>query len=194
MKEVVSLNIKFRGSRDYLHGTDLFNTLVEKTGSHSNLRLRIYRPMRGAVRFYELDQTSSISQSPAAIFESKINLQKHTWFVVDAPQSPRPKSYFPDETAILKNCRIFDEAISQSVSAGGTFIERVVGLKKELLIRKAGEVKIWQFVRIDLEALQPDGIDLRLSVDGRLKNRLVRSTIFCNGKKVGSIYFSGEGS
>lgn len=39
----VALDLPFKGNRDYLHGTDIFNALIAMTGVTENISLRVHK-------------------------------------------------------------------------------------------------------------------------------------------------------
>jgi hypothetical protein len=190
------LDIGFKGNRNYLHGTDLFDAMValngEASGSAiSDIRMSFYRPITHRVEAVRARPGSAASSHPAAMFELKIDGAPVIWALQEkagqAVEGRRPY----DEDAVAAGSRVEDRAIAQAKPTPYTFIERVVALNKRLLDALQGGRKVsWWFARLELGRLPPAAPALRLGVETELGGRLVRSSIAVDGAPAGSIYFS----
>lgn len=195
-----SLELPFRGERTYLHGTDLYQGLVDAISGelpigpvsinfHSLLKnqpdlvcssdslrhLRSAPQFRGEVRFGQGDTIIH-----GVLLESDRPVKNHKVCNEDEViDSAIVKEV--DKTVLLENCDC------------GSTVERVVFLNKHLHLRILPDLCTkWLFARLELNAPFPLTPPEKIAVTLRqvLGKRFTCSDILFNGHRVGSISFS----
>ncbi|SKA92831.1 hypothetical protein SAMN02745166_01984 [Prosthecobacter debontii] len=194
------LELPFRGERSYLHGTDLYQSVVGAVGDdlpqgpfsmmfHSLLRqapdlicsresLRQWREdpaFRGELRFGSAENTlhAVLLESDRPVTERKLCNENEVAAAAEVDESAK--------TAKLLHPRI------------GVPIEQVVFLNKHLHLKLLPHLSPkWLFARLELESSLPPvcADSLEVVLKQVLGNRFTRSDILLDGKRYGTISFS----
>jgi hypothetical protein len=193
------LTLCFKGGRDYLHGTDVYDAIAaladaKCSGGVSRVRLSIHRFFR-----HQPDLVWTWGELPrdrpaGAVVDFSVAGDRvmSGWFVEqDRPVDCRVPY---DEDAIAACCEIEGDVITARAEPPGRPIEALVSMTKRLHLSRhpvAGTAR-WIFTRLDLRRLlcgqDPRGFRLRL-VDN-LHGRITRTEVLVGGEALGSIYFS----
>lgn len=185
--------IGFRGSRDYLHGTDLFQHVAARLPLVAPLSARFHSPIRKVPELFELSDRETTEGWPA-LFVMGLGPESRTIGLRETRMSPSHR--FPyDESDVVTNAAIEGSSpvISSSASIKFTFIERAVALQKKLLNEVLAPDIKWWFVRLDLKFVPPITVGrLELKLTQHLGVRIAKSEICEGGRVLGDIYFSGE--
>jgi hypothetical protein len=190
------LRVWFKGNRTYLHGTDLFNLLVEVASlaqepSASGIRLSIYHPMTRGVEAVLIPPGVQPDFHPAALLEFQRDSKRVVWAVRETPNDLIAERRLYDEELVTAGSVLEAASILQPVPTGYSFIERVVALNKRLLDHARPEPKpSWWFSRLELFTLPPLAPALRLERLTDLGGRLVKSSIEAGGTLAGYVFFS----
>lgn len=193
--EQLALALKFKGERDYLHGTDIFNTLVELTGARDNVSLRLHCVMRRGVEAVPIDDTETNLKGFAGLFLygkadrlQKIGLRENPTIEVTG-RVPY------DESKVIADASIRRQVIECPGPSRFTFIERVIALNKALLLETVTTPRVrWWLTRLDLTRVPSPAGALRLELVERLGTRLTKTSITADGEEVGFVYFTGTRS
>jgi len=197
------LSLKYKGNRDYLHGTDLFDHICQhmvtqfKRTELSQVDMTIYRMMRSQLTF-ELftDRKPTKPIAVAAQFRFVVDRTQYTCLLQEDGRAVSGR-YPYDEEQVKDLCILNNEeqAVTLVERIPHTNIETVVAMNKVLLKKCFPEVEgKWLFTRISLAAYdmreQWDGLSLK--VLHNFQQRSVRSEIRNNGTLKGSIFFSAR--
>ena len=194
--DVRPLRLWFKGERTYLHGTDLFNLLVEVTdiggdAGAADIRLSFYYPISRGVEAVRLPSGVRPAFRPAALLEFARAGQRIVWAVRERPDEIVVERRPYDERLVADGAVIESVSILQATPTPYSFIERVVALNKRLLEHAdANPKRGWWFSRLELVALPPQAKALRLRRLTDLGGRLVKSSIECDETLVGHVFFS----
>lgn len=182
------LDLRFRGARDYLHGTDLFNAMVALTNAEKNICLRNYKPMIAPVEALRYDAVDKADL--CALFEADCAGGRETWAVRESPDLGPPGRFDYDEAAVTADA-VFD-GNTASLPGGGSYspIERIVALNKALLEHVLDGSKNWWFSRIDLDQVPDAAAPIRLVAHTASSRRLIKSDLQIDGRDAGAVYFS----
>lgn len=190
------LQIEYKGNRSYLHGTDLFDALIELAHATcgepwSSVRMSFYRPITCAVEAIRLPPQSAANFHPAALLELQINRQPVIWAVRERPDDQVEGRRPYDESLVTAGATFEGRSIIQQRPTPYTFIERLVALNKRLLDHSRQDAGVsWWFSRLELRQPPPKAPSLRLGIKTELASRLIKSSIDVDGERTGSIYFS----
>jgi len=196
----ISANFKFKGDRNYIHGTDMYNhTLKQLVKAHEfNTSNRV----RFSIHSIASRQCQLILGEPGESFSKPNNLIAD--LVIETPEGPiaamvvetdQPvtERYPYDEAKIESLCEITDQQIEIKGNSGYTPIEVAVAMNKQLhnhlLPHKDGK---WFFTRIDLDRLlkKEHSENLTIVFKHNFNNRLTKSELLFRGESIGNIFFS----
>lgn len=189
------LEFNFKGSRDYIHGTDIYNTILSSCKddivsnfeisfhnvAYNNLILTNTKPddlhyLRFVCHFIAKDSTI------------------HYLYGVDNPLS-RPtlsKPYL--EENITKDVIINhdEKSIILNNTSNFTYIEEIVALNKHLLTKIFPKIKgKWYFSKLQLQNIPLDkSYPIKIIFKSNFNFLIVKSEIYFNDKFLGFIYFS----
>ncbi len=195
--EVREIEFQFKGARNYIHGTDMFNAMVSSypSAGMNNIRFTVhdfvYTP---ACRLYLGNSKEALNEVADIRARCQFRVDGQTrWLALtqcagDATSGGR---YDYDEEKIISLCRMVGEGIALARQSLFSFIETVVSMNKHMHQQLFPEaVGKWIFTSIDLAASCDARENLALQFKHNMNFRLTKSDIMVNGSKVGDIYFS----
>jgi hypothetical protein len=192
----VPVEFRFKGDRDYIQGTDLFDALV---GTHPADTLRNIRfTIHGFVRTPHVDVYDAPSREALArVQDVKARAvyerggAPHWLALVESSRSGAAGRYAYREERVTNLCSIDGHAIALDGASPFTFIETIVAMNKHMHQKRFGDAPgKWIFTGIDLArgCDAREGLELRLGPDPNL--RLTRARILHLGQDIGSLFFS----
>lgn len=195
--KIKDIEFKFKGSRNYIHGSDLFNAMIPvnlSIGVH-NLRFSVHDFVYSPVcQIYLTDNKETLNNLPHINARCQYDMEGITHFLAltqvgnDASLAGR---YKYDEEEILSLCHMEGEGIALIQHSPFTFIENVVAMNKhmhqQLFPDALGK---WIFTRIDLMHGCDEQESIALQLKHNMNYRLTKTDILVNGVKVGDIFFS----
>lgn len=195
--EVREIKFQFKGKRDYIHGTDMFNAMVSAYPSAdiNNIRFTVHDFVRTPLcLLYVADSKDALSEVAdiRARCQFDVNGATH-WLALtqgegDATSGGR---FEYDEERIVSLCRMEKDGIVLAQPSPYTFIENIVAMNKHMHQQLFPEVVgKWIFTRIDLLAFCEARENLALHFKHNMNYRLTKSDILVNSAKIGDIYFS----
>ena len=188
-----SLNLNFKGDRDYLHGTDIMPALVELSGAAKNITVQIHRKTSHQLTAQWVDETK-LSQmrkkGDICVLMSYETLEGTKKYIVVTEDLAKPittsKPY--DEIKVIKSSAIKEKSISQETYVTGTVIERIVALNK-CLLTKLENHSSWLFCGIELKTIPADHVPLEISFKNKFGRGLYKSIIVAKGAEIGCLTF-----
>ncbi len=200
--EQIPVDFEFKGSRAYVHGTDMHNCMLAQLNNSfdssdlRSLRLTIHR-RTSAQGMLLLADVGEVMQRPqhgvAEITATTPQGARHCWLTETG--EPVTGRYPYDEEEIVALCQIADNEISIAAKTDYTPVEVVVAMNKALHLHAINDTDIkWLFTRLQLERpFQPkDALSFKVTLSRRFAaDKLTQSAIFAGGQLLGHIYFSG---
>lgn len=202
---VKSLKFKYKGGRDYVHGTDVFIQMIDgikkKYDINDNkvdIDMSIYKVTKNCVDIYEVSN-SKIDLKPNIVFNiTDNNNVKETFFLVENDEPVTERYEYPEDKIISSaNFDAGTKTISTLGLGDFDFIENVVALNKGLLGYLYNDSTLrgkWYFTKVRLRNFDfSDTINfstLEISLKKNLDFKLTDSEIKLNGNTIGNIYFS----
>lgn len=200
MRSNFPLDLAFRGSRDYLHGTDLYETITHLPGldvGTGSLGITFHSRLRNQPDLLLLDeQDFSWRNNPA--FRGELRIGEGSSAVQGVLlESARPiVARKPcNEPAVAAFGEVDVEARRAFLKEGveGSPIEQIVFLNKKLHQLALPELGTkWLFARLELVAplnTPPQG-GFSLHLAQVLGGRFTRTNIEKNGQRLGTLFFS----
>jgi hypothetical protein len=199
MMDAQPLALRFKGGRDYLHGTDIYdavtNALLQRGGEPDGaFRMSIHRIARHQCAIIMIDAPGDAVRPDEAVADFTLRGTEATlsgWLIETGDVVDIHYAY--DEDAVVADMRLAGDAIVLDRTPDYRPIEVVVAMTKRLHYSVIPiEVGRWMFTRLDLKRLlkDEDKADMRIELKNRLGHRLTRSRIECGGEHIGEIYFS----
>ncbi len=202
MSNSIPITFCFKGSRDYVHGTDMFNKIIELKKERFN-----------GVEFIDIDMTvRSISSTNMNMFESQsfhndpstpinanfsinANGNRIDVLLVENGDAINCKyEYNEEEIEHAAVLQIEEKIITLSNFSKYTLIEKIVALNKKLLNslfpNHGGK---WYFTKIKLREMNlntPISATIKLSFKKNMDFKITDTVIMVNDKQIGNIYFS----
>lgn len=190
------LDFRYKGDRDYIHGTDIFNALI---GLHSPAAISKVRfTIHGFVRtprceVYRADSREALSTLQDIKVRASFDLSGVTqWVALRESSSPGPVGrYEYTEDRITALCTIQDHGVALRRESNFTFIETVVAMNKYMHAKLFADADgKWIFTGIDLGHGCDAGTGISLKIGRDVNYRLTRAEIMHNGHAFGNIFFS----
>ena len=198
-QRIVPLYPCFRGSRDYVHGTDMYESLAQLV--HSELGLGIERFLMGIHRFSsaqpdihwfeDRDILARPRNATVDFYVSTGNRTAFGWLVESERKVDCRVEY--EENTIAEHCTFSNKSASVLRDPGYRPIEIAVSMTKMLHIRfLPSATGRWIFTKLELSRMleAANAATLRVVLRDKLYGRLTRSEIQAEGGTIGSIYFS----
>ena len=195
--EVREVEFRFKGAREYIHGTDMFNTMLPVHSSstlaniHFTVHEFVYTPK---CRLYRASSREELENVEDVRARCQFDEKGVTHCLVLAQGSGNAASgerYEYDEERLIALCSMEGDVITLRHRSTFTFIENVVAMNKhlhqQLFPNAMGK---WVFTRIDLERGCNEREKLALRLRHNLQYRLTKSDILVDGRKVGDLFFS----
>lgn len=179
------------GRRTYLHGTTLFDAMLEYAPAGADLGFRI--PHR-----IDSDRVRLVKHASKLVDRSRASL---VWTLgddvgsvvaepLDASDVPARMDY--PENRVTKGLEITSSSVTLRSAVGMSFVATLIPMFKALLreapAQQAGGQ--WMFTRLDVGYPAPDFTSLTLRSDALIPGKMARAAIEVGESKVGEIYFS----
>jgi len=183
------LSFSFKGGRNYVRGTDMFNAVLAVVGdSVKDIDFNIYRLTGNNIIL------TDDSSKPAPVFRFTYNDSevRKSLFGIETEEKVTCR-YNYDENDIIKACELDLEKgeIQLSSDTGFSFIENLVAMNKYLLNNLfKPQSGMWLFVRLQLVEVPKNFETMSLKFEGGLGMSLTKTSIRVSDKHMGYIYFS----
>jgi hypothetical protein len=195
--EVKQIQFRFKGTRNYVHGTDMFNAMTSSCPSSSmnNLRFTIHDIVQTPLcQLYWTDRKDELGDIADIRVRCQFVINGSTqWLVLTQGEGEITSGarYDFDEEKIISRCLMEAGAIRLVQKSQYTFIENIVAMNKHMHQQLFPEADgKWMFTRIDLDVLCDEQENLALEFKHNMNFRLTKSDVLVSGNKVGDIYFS----
>ena len=191
------LNLKYKGDRKYLHGTDIYSAIVDY---YSNTQPEPVFLQKLAFRSLAFKQCFIVDQQPekksSIIADIKIKLLKsnsvlHHWLIHS--NMDVTSSYPYDDSIVAKNAKLelSVEGIRDTYNPDFTAIEQIVALTKKLsYVINPGITGNWLFGQLDLTTALPikfTGVLIKRTKI--INNHFSTNNIYVDDTLIGTIRF-----
>lgn len=195
--ETREVEFKFKGKREYIHGTDMFNAMLA-TGPGAgvnNIRFTVHDFVHTPRCNLHLAESKEALNGIADIrVRCQFDVSGATkWLALTQSEGDATSGgrYEYDEDLLVSLCRTDSDGIVLAQRSPYTFIENIVAMNKHMHHQLFPDAKgSWIFTRIDLSSSIDAREKLALQLKHNMNFRLTKSDILVNGSKAGDIYFS----
>ncbi len=187
------LTLPFLAQRNYLHGTTLFDALLNEIPGGSSVSYKIPRMiLSNRISLEKFDETPEQQTEFAASLSWESDCAKGWIGIREQTRSETIERAAYPEDAVTKSAQFDEKRVSFSGASPFTFVATVVPLHKALLLRNkivegAGQ---WVFTRFDLKRVPETFEKLDVEIDRVLGKQLAKSTVIVDDAPIGTIYFS----
>lgn len=192
MKEKINLDFCFKGSRQYVHGTDIFTKLIEEYNNDINNIDIAFHGITINNMTFSTDKPET--EEVRVTFRSLYNDNKIKLFGVENESSVNCRyEYLEEKITANSSVDVTEESIALNTPTEYSFIEHIVAMNKALLENLYPEVNgKWYFTRLQLKENidMSDISSLKLILRSNFQFKLTKTAILVNEKEVGFIYFS----
>lgn len=194
--ETVPLELAYKGTRTYLHGTDMYNAIMEYLGR--SMPQHVPGPLKMVMHEFACNQVDlrySIGpercprpENPRLEFFLFDNV---SGWLSETDRPVRARRPYP-ENEIVAGSRIDGQAVIAAPGATFSPIEVLVSLTKHLHSNLRPGPRGWAFTRLELNRPLDDSDRDILQVEllHTLGNRLTKSAVRVGATLLGYIYFS----
>ena len=192
--DILEIVFQFKGNREYVHGTDLFNKIIcnFKQNNIKKIKFSVHDLIKNPnCEIYIFDCEPSV---PSGKFRGSFDLSdKRVWIELrESKRRPTEvKRVLYEEKQVTDLCEITNETIILHGISPFSFIETIISMNKHLLntINPSQEAK-WFYTGIELFQYQDIRSRLNLSITHNFQNKLVKSVICQDEHWLGTVYFS----
>jgi len=187
------LTLPFLEQREYLHGTTLFDALLEFVPPGASLCYTFSRIIRS--NRIEIVQVNGNHEQGKAL---SVTLTYHhdkdhgALGVIPLPPFSAVQRCAYKESLVTERARFFENGVELEGPWPFSFVATIVPLHKALLARIINPATPgqWFFTRLEVTFLPQPSDSLMLMLDSVLGNKLAKTAVYGAGKHIGSIYFS----
>ena len=191
---------KFKGNRQYVHGTDIIDSVIkkveEKFGEYpDSIKGSFHRRLKshGKIRIYP--QSKALKD---ITYNSLFTIEvKEKEYLVTLSQTDRPikSAYTYDEEAVTLGMVYRDKSVQITVNNNYSFIEQIVALTKKLHLNiYPNSIGNWFFTKIQMQlSIAPKlipGRYLMIKARKNFHNKLTQNLIYLDTEFIGDIWFS----
>jgi len=200
MKKKIEFNFKFKGKRNYIHGTDLFNFSIkflenERFDEISNIDMSFHKIVKKQMSGYLFSEKEfSIVKGYSFIFSFYHKNLKYYICLNENNTDVEERYDYPEEKIVdLSKFNLIDKSFLLKESISYTIIEKMVALNKGLLENLFPEAQgKWYFTRLQLEnnINNLDFKELKVQLKRNMNFKITKSIVYLDNEKIGYIYFS----
>jgi len=191
MKEKMNLDFCFKGTRTYIHGTDIFTKLIEAYHSSKNIDIAFHGITINNITF-STDKPEN--EEVKVTFRALHHGNKIKYFGIENDSRVNCRyEYFEEKIVDNSTVDIIEKSILLNKQTEYSFIEHIVAMNKALVEKLYLEVNgKWYFTRLQLKENVDlsDCKSLKLILKSNFQFKLTKTAVFVNEKEVGFIYFS----
>jgi hypothetical protein len=186
------LKFVFKGNRDYVQGTSLFNALVHAAGQRGLTEGRINVSFKHVINnpLCVLEQRSPTSEDSVAARISGKNGDSVALCINEALETEIADRQEFDEPEVCRGAVLGEKSIVQENPYHQDRIELLVSLCKKMHLECIDDSKKWVFSRYDGRFPIPALNKVELRITKQVGTRLTCSEVLVNGEKIGDMYFS----
>lgn len=196
MQEIFDLDFCFKGERDYVHGSDIFNKLsdiLQNSGiENRSIDFSIHGISRSNLTVYT-EKPNDLTSIKFALRYAGENDSKGCFYGIENEKKIDCRYAYPEEIIVEKiksGENRFEAELHENSSF--TFIENLLVLNKFLVNRIIlNENGKWYFTKLQLKKnVSSDFLPLKLVFKNNFNYKFTKTEIFANSESVGFVYFS----
>ena len=196
------IQFRFKGRRNFVHGTDIYNCLLETLKDNfdsypSQIRGSFHRLLKhnGILHIYSNREEFNQELLFAGFVLLINNGEYHAG--LSSADTPVISSYDYDEQDVLDGQSFDDDTVKLAFNTSYTYIEQIVAMTKRLHFSLYPDVKEkWLFTKIRLQnKIDPrlfPGRELSVKAGKNFHNKLTQNMLALDNEPMGDIWFSSS--
>lgn len=189
------LEFCFKGSRTYVHGTDIYNKIIEfikDIKNNESFDLSFHGVAKTNLEVSEQKPDNEDILKLACKYTDMQNNKRVLYGVENSRKIECRYEYPEDNICKLANIDLEKEEVSLNELSSYTFVENSVALNKYLLENLFPNINgKWYFTRFQLKEIPNENVyPLKLVLKANFNFKLTKTEILIDGKLIGYIYFS----
>jgi hypothetical protein len=195
MQKKESLEFSFKGTRNYVHGTDIYNKMIDLLKDdllNKNFDLSFHGIAKNNINLSEIKPDDESLLKFVCKYTNN-DLGKKVLFATEDNTTIISRYDYPeDDICRLSELNIERQEVLLNSNSSFSFIENSVALNKYLLETLFPNVNgKWYFTRLQLRNIPTNKFyPLKLLLKANFNFKLTKTEIFISDKSVGYIYFS----
>ena len=194
------INFKYKGKRNYVHGSDIFaktlSCMKENEKDYPTLiKWAFHSPLvrQGIVRVYKDETVFPVTEGVKARFSMEYENKILKGFLLERSEKIN-SSYDYDEDDVLYGSKFKGKEIAMHCKEMYTYIEQIIAMTKLLHKKLYPVAKKWLFTRLTIFSfIDPASINgklINVRADKNLGGKLTRNLIRVDQQNAGEIFFS----
>ena len=186
--EKIAIQVPFKGNRDYLHSTDIYNQIFTLFPKIECLELSFFKRLTHPIRIETLSAPFDKANLDAYVELSFGNQRNSFGLFQDKDQLIQERIPY-DENLVVAESKVETRVIYLDSVFKFTPIEVVVALNKRLLSKVLSSEIKWALTRLQITSPLIHG-QYKLVLEKNLGFRLTKTAIYIDNIHYGYIYFS----
>jgi hypothetical protein len=181
------------GARTYLHGTTLFDALMQHVPQAATVSFTIPRRIDSdRVAFIVEPGGDQQREGVSAKLAWRTDAGSGLIVVKPLPCSAEPRRVPYDEALVTDALVHGNRCVILEQASPFSFVATLIPMFKALLAdaTRPDSAGQWMFTRLDAKPPTQGFLPLQLKYEGMLGNSLARSAVECRRQRVGTLYFS----
>jgi hypothetical protein len=183
------LDLPFKGKRQYLHSTDIFDALIDRFDIIGPVELTMRRFVHFPLVAVPTSEVSDPHDFPVHFCGQSASGRLDLVLGEDEQRAVERRISY-DEEAIAAGS-VIEGATITSTGTQGSSIERIVALNKRLISECTKPHGKLAFARLSFSYTPDRQSALVLKLESNIGTRLYRSSVHADGRLVGDVVFSG---
>jgi len=189
------LTLPFKGTRDYLHGSDIVPALLALTGPVDKPSFQFHRMATRPLCARRVDDAELAGLRASEALHVLLSCRDASGATLRVAVLPDADGARPieriayDEAAMVADAHIDGRQITDPAPGRGRFAERVLALNKHLLNETVGPAA-WVFSRLDLARGPVAPSEIRVHLLRAIGTEVYQSGIAGDGQPLGTLFFT----
>jgi hypothetical protein len=190
-----NLEFCFKGSRTYVHGTDIYNKIIEfikDIKNNASFDLSFHGIAKTNLEISEQKPENEDILKFACKYTDTQNNKKILYGIENSKKIECRYEYPEGDIYKLANLNLENQEVSLKEASSYSFVENCVALNKYLLENLFLDLNgKWYFTRFQLREIPNKNFyPLKLVLKANFNFKLTKTEIFIDNKLIGYIYFS----
>lgn len=182
--------LPFLGSRQYLHGTTLFDAMLPHVPKGAKISFKIpHRIKTDCVRIVDAAEVNAREFASLAWTHEG---GRGAIAAIPLAGNPVQQRIEYDEDRVSSHLQISDRSVTLDLNSPFSFVATLIPMFKVLLHNNFHPLAPgqWMFTRLDVDYPPDNFRPLRLRLDSIVGGLLSRSEVYCGARLLGRLYFS----
>jgi hypothetical protein len=196
--EAFLLDFKFKGKRNYIHGTDIYTKIIQHLSEGykpGNIDLSFHKVVKNnlTAELFSADEAGLKIINPVSVFKFASNNSKYIIQMTERNSIVKERyEYDEDKLVALAVFKEDEKSITLNSLSRYSNIEKVVALNKALLNNLFSDAGKWYFTRITInkDINAENAATIKLKLINNIGSKITKTQIVFDEEEKGYLYFS----